>query len=161
MKQPPIGAIARHVHDISRLSRRGQAGPKTVPQDGSGAKSCETRDMSKVVAPEDLHSVALPYGTSPFLLHSSNGSVRINHVSVESSEASTEVIVRGFGRGLASRLTPELALSLLWPSTTTDGLSLIADGTGAIDENDPEALTFTVSKAVLHRPAPVDGSPAC
>lgn len=117
--------------------------------------------MSKVVAPEDLHSVALPYGTSPFLLHSSNGSVRINHVSVESSEASAEVIVQGFGRGLASRLTPELALSLLWPSTTTDGLSLIADGTGAIDENDPEALTFTVSKAVLHRPAPVDGSPAC
>lgn len=117
--------------------------------------------MSKAVAPEDIHSVAAPYGNTPFLLHSSDGSVRINHVVAETTASSTVIMVRGFGRGLANRLSADLSLSLLWPSLVDGGLSLIADGSGTLDQDDQEQLVFTVSGAVLHRPAPVDGPTQC
>lgn len=113
------------------------------------------------MAPEDIHSTAAPYGNTPFLLHTSNGSVRVNHVVVEAADSSNMFAVRGFGRGLHSRLSADLALSLLWPSVADDGLSLIADGSGVVDNSDEDVLIFTVSGAVLHRPAPVDGPTQC
>ena len=117
--------------------------------------------MSKAVAPEDIHSAAANYQNTPFLLHASSGSVRANHVVADTDESSTVIAIRGFGRGLASRLSNDLALSLLWPAQEEGQLSLIADGTGVLSQDDADVLLFTVTGAVLHRPAPVDGPTQC
>lgn len=112
--------------------------------------------MSHAVSPQDLHATALPYGNTPFLLYvGSSGTARVNHVAVQLSEGSDQVIVTGIGRGVAKTLTPDLVLSLLWPPYDQDGFSLIADGTGTMDgEGDAARLILTISAAVLHRPAP-------
>lgn len=115
--------------------------------------------MSHAVAPDDLAQTAAPYGATPFLLYSSaDGSARVNHVvaSVETDPAL--VRVTGFGRGVAKRLAEEAPLSLLWPAIEAGGFSLIADGAGSIEG---DVLTIEISAAVLHRPAPVDGSATC
>lgn len=72
------------------------------------------------------------------------------------------VALRGFGRGIARRLqeSPDTKLSLLWAAPSADSFSLIADGTGIVSDTGEE-MTLTVSDAVLHRPAPVDGPPSC
>lgn len=117
--------------------------------------------MSKQVDPSNIHTEAAPYGNTPFLLHAHNGSVRVNHVVADAADTPATFTVRGFGRGLQRRLSDELDLSLLWPSPQPDGLSLIADGNCALDPNNPDLLVFTVSGAVLHRPAPVNGPTQC
>lgn len=113
--------------------------------------------MSHAVSPDDLRAAAIAYGNTPFLLYSSRGSARVNHVAVELAAGSDQVVVRGFGRGVAKVLTPELSLSLLWPPHEADGFSLIADGTGVLraeGSGDDGVLVLTISGAVLHRPAP-------
>ena len=115
--------------------------------------------MSHAVAPEDLQATAEPYGHAPFLLYvGSNGTVRANHVAVTFGESSGQVLVGGFGRGVANSLTSDGVLSLLWPPHPDAEFSLIADGTGTIDSSgDEDRLALTITNAVLHRPAPSEG----
>lgn len=120
---------------------------------------CDTMSMSHAVTPEDLRATAAPYGHTPFLLYvGSNGTVRANHVAVSFTETSGEVLVSGFGRGVAKSLTPSGILSLLWPAHPEAEFSLIADGTGSIDGSGADdLLVLTITSAVLHRPAPAVG----
>ena len=128
----------------------------------------ETRPMSHAVRPEDLHTIATPYGSTPFLLYvGSSGTARVNHVSVQLAEGSAHVHVTGFGRGIPSILSDDLVMSLLWPPHEDDGFSLIADGTGVLEPREPDAtnsdarLILTITNAVLHRPAPTSGPATC
>lgn len=122
---------------------------------------CEAWFMSHAVDPTELAPVAKRYGSTPFLLYSSNdGAARVNHVVAQVEDGQPLVRVSGFGRGVIRRVADGAPLSLLWPATDTEEFSLIADGTGEIDASD-ESLTITVSAAVLHRPAPVGGSDSC
>lgn len=115
--------------------------------------------MSHAVEPDDLAETAAPYGNTPFLLYSStDGSARVNHVVAAVETGPAVVRVTGFGRGVAKRVADNAPLSLLWPAADPGGFSLIADGVGSIDE---AVLTIDISAAVLHRPAPVDGSATC
>lgn len=118
--------------------------------------------MSRQVTPAELATTAAPYGTTAFLLYvGASGSVRVNHVVVESittDDAGTIVRCRGYGRGLPDRVSIEPTISLLWPAPNEAAFSLIADGTGRVDGS---ALEFAVVSAVLHRPAPIDGDVDC
>jgi hypothetical protein len=117
--------------------------------------------MSHAVEPHDLKSVAAEYGNTPFLLYSSgDGSARVNHVVVSVESAPPVVRVEGFGRGVARRVEEGAALSLLWPARSAETFSLIADGSGSIDQ-DGAVLSIAISGAVLHRPAPIDGASSC
>jgi hypothetical protein len=121
----------------------------------------ETSGMSQTVEPHDLQSVAAEYGNTPFLLYSSgDGSARVNHVVVSVESAPPVVRVEGFGRGVARRVEEGAALSLLWPAPDAETFSLIADGSGSIDD-DGAVLSIAISGAVLHRPAPLDGASSC
>lgn len=120
--------------------------------------------MSHAVKPEELASYLAEYGNTPFLLYSADdGSARINHVLVSqpapNEQQIVEVTVTGFGRGVAARVLAQAPLSLLWPATAPGAFSLIADGTGTLDEQE-STLKIAITKAVLHRPAPVDGDSA-
>ena len=118
--------------------------------------------MSHRVEPADLADVAARYGRTPFLMYASaDGSARVNHVvvdSIDTGPAGTTARCRGHGRGVAGRVAAGAPLSLLWPAPSEGEFSLIADGAGTIDG---DALTITVSGAVLHRPAPLDGDTSC
>lgn len=115
--------------------------------------------MSHAVDPKDLAASATPYGMTPFLLYSAaDGSARVNHVVVHIESEPAVARVRGFGRGVASRLADGAPLSLLWPAHTDGGFSLIADGAGEIEG---DVLTIQISAAVLHRPAPTNGDASC
>lgn len=117
--------------------------------------------MSHAVDPSELAPVAERYGATAFLLYSTNeGAARVNHVAVDVDEDQPLVRVSGFGRGAVRRVSEGAQLSLLWPATDAETFSLIADGTGQVDP-DEETLTITISTAVLHRPAPVDGNATC
>lgn len=116
--------------------------------------------MSHRVDPTDLAAEATPRGDTPYLLYAGrNGTARVNHVHaiVETSDAGTVVICTGIGRGVHSHVESGGPLSLLWPATESGAFSLIADGNGVLVE---DALHLTITDAVLHRPAPVDGGPA-
>ena len=116
--------------------------------------------MSHRVDPTDLAAEATPRGDTPYLLYAGrNGTARVNHVHaiVETSAAGTVVVCTGIGRGVHSHVESGGPLSLLWPATESGAFSLIADGNGVLVE---DALHLTITDAVLHRPAPVDGGPA-
>lgn len=116
--------------------------------------------MSHSVEPTNLAASAATYGNTPFLLYSSStGSARVNHVSAVVADGEPRVTVTGFGRGVVGRVANGAVLSLLWPAPDA-GFSLIADGTGTLDESET-TLTLHVTAAVLHRPAPVDGDARC
>lgn len=123
--------------------------------------------MSHTVTPAELFETARPYGDTPFLLYvGSSGNARVNHVVAHLSDGSDRVVVTGFGRGVPNMLSVDTTLSLLWPPHSVGGLSLIADGTGVMEQADDgdeetEHLVLTITGAVLHRPAPVDGSSTC
>lgn len=130
-----------------------------VPWENVGHRMCEALSMSHAVDPKDLAQVAAPYGITPFLLYSSSdGSARVNHVVAEVDER--DVRVQGFGRGVVRRVDEGAILSLLWPAIGDETFSLIADGHGAVAD-DGETLVISITAAVLHRPAPVDGNAAC
>lgn len=121
---------------------------------------CETLHMSHEVQPIDLRETAGPYGATPYLLSTSrSGAPRVNQVVARFDIDQPAVVhLAGYGRGLEARLTDDTALSLLWPQQSLDGFSLIADGTAVLEDGE---LAFTVASAVLHRPAPLDGSASC
>ena len=115
--------------------------------------------MSHAVAPNDLAETAARYGQTPFLLYCGNdGSARVNHVAAVVESSPARVLVTGFGRGVVSSVGDDVSLSLLWPATDPLDFSLIADGTGAIDG---DQLVVSITKAVLHRPAPASGDASC
>lgn len=151
-KQRPVN-VGRH---LSVDPRPHESTPELFTN--SGTIAC----VSHAVDPDDLASTAVPYGNTPFLLYSSEGgSARVNHVlaTVESNPA--VVRITGFGRGVAKRLgesSNKPSLSLLWPAVDGQEFSLIADGEGTVDG---DVISIAVSAAVLHRPAPVDGSTSC
>lgn len=130
---------------------------------GVSSPLSENEGMSHAVSPDELYATALPYGTTPFLLYTgSSGAPRAIHVVAELTPDSSRVVVRGFGRGLTKTLTDETVLSLLWPQHGEGEFSLIADAHGVIAEGaDGDELVLTVTGAVLHRPAPVDGDGSC
>ena len=115
------------------------------------------------MSPAELQRTAQPYGNTPFLFYTgSNSAPRVNHVVASFTDVVGQVVVSGFGRGVARTLTPDSSLSLLWPADASEEFSLIADGTGRIEQsNDTELLVLTITSSVLHRPAPVDGESSC
>ena len=121
--------------------------------------------MSHAVDPADLASASARYGNTPFLLYAlADGSARINHVVAQVADVEPIVTIHGFGRGVVRRVEGGAPLSLLWPARNPDDFSLIADGIGSIDaatDSDEPTLRVHVTKAVLHRPAPVDGKATC
>ena len=113
--------------------------------------------MSHSIAPHELGETATEYGDTPFLLYAhDNGSVRANHVHAQTAIGEDVVWVSGFGRGVLAATEAGKVLSLLWQPVSATGFSLIADGLGAVIDDD--TLEITISSAVLHRPAPVDGA---
>ena len=116
--------------------------------------------MSQQVEPHELAATVAGYGTAPFLLYSAadGTSARINHVRVSLVEGAPTVIITGFGRGVARRATDGARLSLLWPPSKEDQLSVIADGQGELTDED--TMVMTIESAVLHRPAPPLGESA-
>ena len=116
--------------------------------------------MSHRIEPQDLWNAAKrqQQPAAPFLSYTKGEGVKITHVVVESSSRPEVLRCSGFGRSLVSDLRPDLSLTLLWPASTEDGFSLLADGYGQMIG---EGLVITVESAVLHRPAPIDGEPTC
>jgi len=60
------------------------------------------------------------------------------------------------GRGAASAARSNPSMSLVWPATADQSMSLIADGQAEVlEEPTPEtAVRVRVTGAVRHRPAP-------
>ncbi len=116
--------------------------------------------MSVPVPVEDLRDTAARYGPAPFLLTTSDdGRPHATHVvvAIEGAELSCELGRRTARNGLARP-----AVSLLWAPIEAGGYSLIVDGDIAV-AGDPESGatgTITATRAVLHRPAPVDEASA-
>lgn len=116
--------------------------------------------MSVPVPVEDLTDTAARYGPAPFLLTTSDdGRPHATHVvvAIDGAEISCEL-----GRRTARNGQARPVVSLLWPPVERGGYSLIVDGDMAV-AGDPESGatgTITATRAVLHRPAPVDEASA-
>jgi hypothetical protein len=90
------------------------------------------------------------FGESAFVLTTSDdGRPHISHVPVIYEEGVLCCTVGGRSAGNA-RTRPQIAV--LWPPGSTDGFSLIVDADACVEGSE---LRLTPTKAVLHRPAPI------
>ena len=108
--------------------------------------------MSMQVPIEDLPEAAAEYGNSAYVLVSSaEGPPRVTHSSVRFD--GSDILV-SIGRRAAEELAANPALSVLWPATRSQSMSLIVDGavSGAVDV-DGDEIRIVPSGAVRHRPA--------
>lgn len=114
--------------------------------------------MSIPVPVEELAKTIERYGPATFLLTTSDdGRPHATHVVVEIDGS---VLQCELGRRTARNAVSRPKVSFLWPPTEPGGYSLIVDGDIEVkaqsDEGGVGAVTAT--KAVLHRPAPVEDS---
>lgn len=125
----------------------------------SSSRLATLEDMSHAVPPEGLAEAAQDYAANPFLLYSStDGSARVNHVLAEVRAEPPTIVITGFGRGVIARVSNGAKLSVLWPAQDSTSFSLIADGYGRLEGDE---LIIDVESAVLHRPAPSEGTARC
>ena len=114
--------------------------------------------MSIPVPVEELGDTVERFGPTPFLLTTSDdGRPHATHVVVAVDGA---VLSCPLGRRTARNGLARPKVSLLWPPAEPGGYSLIVDGDIAVagdPEEDPTGAV-TATKAVLHRPAPVEGA---
>ncbi|HUP72287.1 MAG TPA: hypothetical protein VM282_04505 [Acidimicrobiales bacterium] len=106
--------------------------------------------MSIAVAIDRLGEEMARFGDSAFVLTTSDdGRPHISHVAVTHEDGLLRCTVGGRSAGNA-RTRAQIAV--LWPPSSTDGFSLIVDADATVDGSE---LRLTPTKAVLHRPAPV------
>jgi hypothetical protein len=74
------------------------------------------------------------------------------HIVAVTPEWDGEVLTMEVGRGTARNARARPAVSLCYPPITSDGDSLIVDGTAAVATDG--GVRFSPTGAVLHRPAP-------
>jgi len=110
------------------------------------------RRMSISVNPDELQVVAGKYGRAAYILTTgADARVRITHAVVRVAEGSVRCKL---GRGAAANVADRPGVSLLWASTDTEPMSLIADGTASVDpEGGPGFHVIAIDSAVLHRAA--------
>lgn len=116
--------------------------------------------MSIPVEVEELADTVERYGPACFLMTTSDdGRPHATHVgvTVDGAAITCELGRRTARNGLARPL-----VSFLWPPHEPGGYSLIVDGEIAVSgtPGDDAVGTITATKAVLHRPAPVDEAAA-
>ena len=106
--------------------------------------------MSIAVEIDRLGEEMARFGESAFVLTTSDdGRPHISHVPVTHDEGLLCCTVGGRSAGNA-RARPQIAV--LWPPGATDGFSLIVDADARVEGSE---LRLTPTKAVLHRPAPI------
>lgn len=114
--------------------------------------------MSIPVEVEALPETVARYGSATFLLTTSDdGRPHATHVVVEVDGPRLRCPL---GRRTARNGTAQPLVSFLWPPNEPGGYSLIVDGEIAVEpavgDGDAHGI-ITATKAVLHRPAPVEG----
>ena len=106
--------------------------------------------MSIAVAIADLAVEMARFGESAFVLTTSDdGRAHISHVAVTHRDGLLHCTV---GRRSAGNARARAQIAVLWPPHSTDGFSLIVDADATVEGSE---LRMTPTKAVLHRPAPV------
>ena len=106
--------------------------------------------MSIAVAIDRLGEEMARFGDSAFVLTTSDdGRPHISHVAVTHAEGVLCCTVGG--RSAGNALTRS-QIAVLWPPRSTDGFSLIVDADATVQGSE---LRLTPTKAVLHRPAPI------
>lgn len=114
--------------------------------------------MSIPVPVEELSETVARYGPAPFLLTTSDDDrPHATHVVVAIDGA---VLTCPLGRHTARNGLARPKVSLLWPPDEPGGYSLIVDGDIEVhgDPSEDAVGAVTATKAVLHRPAPVEGA---
>ncbi len=104
--------------------------------------------MSVVVDLADLERVLGDFGTGYLLTVSRSPTVKA--VSVAPTLVDGELHVPGPGRGSVTNAGHNAAVTLLFPPRTEGGLTLLVDGTAAVDGDD---LRIRPTGAVLHKAA--------
>ncbi len=107
--------------------------------------------MSIQVQLDDLQRVLTDFGAGFLLTVDPSGSpLRVKVVSVRPSLVDGTLVIAGPGRGSLANVRANPAVTLVWPSRSEGGLSLIVDGAAVCSGDD---LRVTPSGGVLHRPA--------
>ena len=110
--------------------------------------------MSIRVTADELAEVAADYGTTAYVLTGGDdGRPRITHCTVEVADGR---IRTRLGRSASADAAARPAVSVLWPATSSQSMSLIADGTAVVwGEPAPDTeVLIEVEGAVRHRAAP-------
>lgn len=110
--------------------------------------------MSQQVSLEALEAAAADYGDTAYaVVNSAHGAPRVTHVRVVFVGAEIEILL---GRGAASAARESPTMSLVWPATADQSMSLIVDAEAEVLEDPaPEtAVRVRPTGAVRHRPAP-------
>ena len=110
--------------------------------------------MSQNVPLDELEAVSTSYGDAAYaVVNSTVGAPRVTHVRIRFVSESIEIVL---GRGAATAVRSNPSMSLVWPATDNQSMSLIADGQAEVlEEPAPEtAVRVRVTGAVRHRPAP-------
>jgi hypothetical protein len=98
------------------------------------------------------------HGAVAYLLTSSDdGRPHISHTAVTMEEGGT--LRTGGGRRTARNIAARPLVALLWPPFEDGGYSLIVDADAVVApgvEGADDTVVLTPTRAVLHRPAPVD-----
>lgn len=109
------------------------------------------RPMSMQVPIETLAEVVHGYGPSAYaVVSAADGAPRITHVTPTFAGAT---ISFGLGRTSIALLEGNPRLSLLWPATQDEVMSLIVD-TDVLDVIEDGTVSVSAVSAVRHRPAP-------
>ena len=110
--------------------------------------------MSQNVPLDELETTCAAYGDTAYaVVNSTVGAPRVTHVRIRFGGEWIEILL---GRGAASAVRSNPSVSLVWPATDYQSMSLIVDGQAEVlEEPAPEtAVRVRVTGAVRHRPAP-------
>ncbi|QIG44353.1 pyridoxamine 5'-phosphate oxidase [Nocardioides anomalus] len=103
--------------------------------------------MSIPVDVADLARALEDFGAG-YLLTTRDGAVKV--VSVAPTLSDGTLTARGPGRGTLANLAANAQVTLVFPPREDSGMTLLVDGTGAVEGED---VQVTPTSAVLHRPA--------
>lgn len=108
--------------------------------------------------PEELPDAVELYGPTAYVLTGgADGRPRVTHCATEVGPGLIRVRL---GRSAAANARDRPTVSVLWPATTDQSMSLIVDGVATVlgehggDGADDVEVEIEVSAAVRHRPAP-------
>ena len=110
--------------------------------------------MSQQVPLDQLEAAAADYGETAYaVVNSTEGPPRVTHVRVRFAGDTIEILL---GRGAAAAAGENPAMSLVWPASADQSMSLIVDGQAEVmEEPAPETVVrVQATGAVRHRPAP-------
>ncbi len=110
--------------------------------------------MSQQVPLGELESASADYGDTAYaVVNSTKGAPRVTHVRVRFVDDTVEILL---GRGAACAARENPSMSLVWPATADQSMSLIVDGQAEVlEEPAPQtAVRMRLTGAVRHRPAP-------